>query len=272
MNVLEVGCGPSTFASYLAEGIAPGVVTGLDLDAEFVDRARQKCADYGIRNVAFVVGDAYQLPFGDGEFDAVVSYTGIGVLRDPETAVQEMLRVCRKGGTISVAEVVTGRLGIQFSGIDSVQGEEAFPGAKRYHEVLDTIKDKLTGWTIPGIGSDGWPPSALMGLLGQVGLKRIRFNAWGYGLAPDDARVSQERRFELREEEFKAQKEWLASLRDSNYDLAIDEEDIEEFGQLVDARYEWIRNHSAYDWEAGVSIVMSGIKAIDENQRPAVAP
>ena len=111
-----------------------------------------------------------------------------------------------------------------------------------------------------------------MGLLGEVDLNKIRFNAWGYGWAPDDARVSQEKRLELRDEEYKSQKVWLNTLRDSSHELAIDEQDIDEFGQLVDARCEWIRNHSAYDWEAGVSIVMSEIKAIDENQRNAVAP
>ncbi|MCL5676461.1 MAG: class I SAM-dependent methyltransferase [Firmicutes bacterium] len=61
VSVLEVGCGPGTFAPYLAEGIASGRVTGLDLDARFIERARQKAQAAGVKNVEYVVGNVEEL-------------------------------------------------------------------------------------------------------------------------------------------------------------------------------------------------------------------
>lgn len=118
MHVLEVGCGPGTLAPYLAEAITPGRVTGVDLDAGFIARARKKAALAGVTNVEYVVADAYHLPFPDDTFDAVTSYTTLGVLKDPEKALGEMIRVCRPGGTVSVAEGVAGPQGICFEGVD----------------------------------------------------------------------------------------------------------------------------------------------------------
>jgi len=231
----------------------------MDLDEEFITIARRKCENSGIRNASFVAGNAYQLPFEDNEFDAVVSYTGIGVLRDPQKAFREMIRVCREEGVISIAEAVTGRFGIQFSGMDSLQEQDGFPESVRYHELLEKIKIKLEESSISSFGNPHWTPQSLMGLFSQLGFKEIHFNAWGYGSAPDDTRVPGNKRMALRESEYKEQKNWLASLRKAHDDAAICREDIDELDVLLDARYQWIKNHAAYDWEAGVSIVVSGL-------------
>ncbi|MHB1681542.1 MAG: class I SAM-dependent methyltransferase [Bacilli bacterium] len=260
MTVLEVGCGPDTMASYLAEGIAPGTVTGIDLDEEFIQRAKTKAKQNAIPNVFFYVGNSYNLPFEDGRFDAVVSYTGVGVLTDPEVATQEMIRVCRPGGTISIAEAATGRLGINFLGIDSVLEEEPFPGANRYHEFVQRIQAAVSDTLILGVGSRRWSPQSVFGLLGKSGVTRIRFNAWGYGTAPDDARVPLEQRQRLREAEYQSQKEWLEELRET-CQTGISHEEFGELITLTAARFDWLSNHAAYDWEAGVSIVVSGMKA-----------
>ena len=116
MRVLEVASGPGTLSRYFAAGITPGTVVGLDLDPEFVAYARRQAERRRTRGVEYVVGDAYALPFPAASFDAVLSYTGIGVLRDPESALREMWRVCRAGGVIAVAEAVTGPSGIALGG------------------------------------------------------------------------------------------------------------------------------------------------------------
>ena len=53
--------------------------------------------------IAFVEGDAEALPFGDGEFDAVTSLFGAMFAPDHAKAAEELLRVCRPGGTIALA-------------------------------------------------------------------------------------------------------------------------------------------------------------------------
>lgn len=263
MNVLEVGCGPGTLALYLAEGIAPGRIIGIDLDEVFIEIAKNKAKQAGISNVYFVVGDAYNLPFDDRSFDAVVSYTGIGVLADPELAVHEMLRVCQPGGSISIAEAVTNRFGIHFPGIDFVAEEELFPGSKRYHELMNRVHAVAVNTPIPGVGSKRWTVQSLFGLLGQLGVNKLRFNAWGYGSAPDDARVSLEQQQNFRLAEYKSQRRLLETLRDSSQESpGVSIEEFNELTALTDARFDWLRDHAAYDWEAGVSIVVSGINAV----------
>ncbi len=259
MDVLEVGCGPDTMASYLAEGIAPGTVTGLDLDEEFIHRATAKAKQRGISNVSFVVGNAYHLPFGDSHFDAAISYTGIGVLTDPVVAVQEMLRVCRPGGAISIAEAVTGPRGIHFFGIDSVLGEEPFPGAQRYHELMQDIQAAINTTPISDVGSQRWSPPSMFGLLGTLGVTRIRLNAWGYASAPDDERVSTAEREQWRKAAYRLQRRSLEELQNS-YQTRISNEKLAEAITLTDTRFRWLRNNAVYDWEAGVSLVASGIK------------
>ncbi len=261
MDVLEVGCGPDTMASYLAEGIAPGKIIGLDLDSEFIQRATAKAQLRAISNVSFLMGDAYHLPFGDSRFDAVISYTGIGVLTNPEVAVEEMFRVCRPGGTISIAEAVTGRLGIGFLGMDSVSDEELFPGAERYHELMEDIQASINTSAIPGVGNKQWPSGAMFALLGKLGVTKIRFNARGYGSAPDDERVSAAERRQWRQNEHRSQRQWLEELQNSCQTISMRKKYAEVI-ELTQTRFNWLRSHAAYDWEAGVSIVVSGIKPL----------
>ena len=54
-------------------------------------------------NIEFRVADAEDLPFADGSFDAVVSTFGVMFTPDHERAAQELLRVCRPGGRIGLA-------------------------------------------------------------------------------------------------------------------------------------------------------------------------
>jgi len=53
--------------------------------------------------MAFQVADAEALPFPDASFDAVVSTFGVMFTPDHERAAQELLRVCRPGGRIGLA-------------------------------------------------------------------------------------------------------------------------------------------------------------------------
>jgi SAM-dependent methyltransferase len=53
-------------------------------------------------DIEYRVGDAESLPFGDGEFDAVVSTCGIMFASRPEAAASELARVTRRGGRIAL--------------------------------------------------------------------------------------------------------------------------------------------------------------------------
>lgn len=260
MTVLEVASGPGTLAPYLAAGIAPGTVVGLDLDPEFVAYARRQGETNGVRGVQYIVGDAYALPFPPASFDAVLSYTGLGVLQDPEAALREMCRVCRTGGVLAVAEAVTGPLGLQFAGLDSLSGHsEPFDGAARYWELRGRVTASLPRH---GLGSTTWPIPALFGLMASLGLSNWRLNAWGYAEAPDDHGHA-EGRAALRQESSSTERgQWQQARTDEVLGPVLLPEEWDELERLAAARGRWLMTERTFDWVAGLSLVATGIKGL----------
>ena len=78
-----------------------GIVTGVDIAAALLEAARAK-ARVETLPIDYQLADAESLPFGDGQFDAVVSTFGIMFASGPEAAASELARVCRKGGRIAL--------------------------------------------------------------------------------------------------------------------------------------------------------------------------
>src|SRR5688572_8309776 len=76
-------------------------VIGVDIATELLDAARARAEAEGLP-IAYQVGDAEDLPFDDGQFDAVVSTCGVMFASRPEAAAAELARVCRKGGRIGL--------------------------------------------------------------------------------------------------------------------------------------------------------------------------
>lgn len=110
MRVLDVGCGTGVVAVTAAR--AGAIVKGVDLTPELLVRARENAQIANV-NVEWTEADAEQLPYGDGEFDAVLSQYAHMFAPRPEVAVREMLRVLRVGGTIAFStwppELLVGR-------------------------------------------------------------------------------------------------------------------------------------------------------------------
>ncbi|MES2307025.1 MAG: class I SAM-dependent methyltransferase [Gemmatimonadota bacterium] len=99
-RMLDVACGAGHLAIAAAEGRAE--VTGIDFASNLIGRARSHAASAGVQ-VRFDEGDAEHLPYADGEFDLVVSLIGAIFAPQPDRVAAEMLRVCRPGGRIVMA-------------------------------------------------------------------------------------------------------------------------------------------------------------------------
>ena len=100
-SVLDVPCG----GGVALRGLRPGQgvrYVAADISQRMLDRtaavarARQVAAQ-----VEPVLADVGALPFADGEFDLVVSFTGLHCFPDPRRAVRELARVLRPGGVLS---------------------------------------------------------------------------------------------------------------------------------------------------------------------------
>ena len=99
-RVLDVACGSGTAA--LAAARRGAVVTGVDYVPALLERGRERAAAERVE-VEWVEGDAEALPCEDGSFDVVLSTFGTMFAPDQPRAAQELLRVCRSGGRIAMA-------------------------------------------------------------------------------------------------------------------------------------------------------------------------
>lgn len=100
MRVLDVACGTGNVAVRAA--MAGGEVVGVDLTPELFEAARRHAADAGVE-VEWVEGDAEALPFGDEQFDRVISSFGAMFAPRHEVAAAELARVLAPGGVIVLA-------------------------------------------------------------------------------------------------------------------------------------------------------------------------
>lgn len=106
--VLDVGTGPGFLARTAAGMVGPtGRAVGLDASPEMVERATQVAERKGL-NATFVLAGAQRMPFGDAEFDVVVSRLAmhhIPTMR--EAAIAEIHRVLKPGGRVVIADLAS---------------------------------------------------------------------------------------------------------------------------------------------------------------------
>ncbi len=98
-SVLEVGVGTGINLRHYPRSCD---VTGIDLSAGMLERARERMAQYGLRNCRVMEMDAADLKFEDDSFDIVYAPYLISVVPDPVAVAREMRRVCKPGGRIVI--------------------------------------------------------------------------------------------------------------------------------------------------------------------------
>ncbi len=99
-RVLDVAAGNGNVS--LAAARRGSRVTSTDYVGSLLERGAERALAEGLP-MEFKVADAEDLPFADASFDAIVSTFGVMFTPDHAKAAQEMLRVCRPGGRIGMA-------------------------------------------------------------------------------------------------------------------------------------------------------------------------
>jgi phosphatidylethanolamine/phosphatidyl-N-methylethanolamine N-methyltransferase len=98
-RVLEVGVGTGINTTLYPSDCA---VTGIDFSGPMLEKAHDRVARKGVRNVRLMQMDAQAMTFADDSFDIVYAPYVISVVPDPVAVTREMYRVCRPGGKIII--------------------------------------------------------------------------------------------------------------------------------------------------------------------------
>ena len=99
-RALDVATGTGDLAVELAARGAS--VTGLDFSERMVELAREKAPE-----IEWLAGNALELEFGDGQFDAVTVGFGARNFSDLDRGLSEMVRVAKPGGRVVILEMTT---------------------------------------------------------------------------------------------------------------------------------------------------------------------
>ena len=102
-TVLDVACGPGIVSCEFAK-IAEKVV-GVDVTPAMLETAQRRQTELGLHNLVWERADALSLPFADQTFDVVMTRYSFHHLLSPEAGFAEMIRVCKQGGVVLVADV-----------------------------------------------------------------------------------------------------------------------------------------------------------------------
>jgi phosphatidylethanolamine/phosphatidyl-N-methylethanolamine N-methyltransferase len=103
-RVLEVGVGTGLSLPLYPDHVR---VTGIDMSAEMLEKARARTARRNLANVeALLEMDAEAMTFPDAAFDRVVAMYVVSVVEQPARLLHELKRVCRPGGEIFIVNHV----------------------------------------------------------------------------------------------------------------------------------------------------------------------
>lgn len=102
-RVLDVACGPGLVACEFAK--IASQVNGIDVTAKMIEQAKTLQAEKQITNIQWHIGAVPPLPFPDASFSVVLTRYSFHHFIQPRQVLTEMIRVCRPGGMVLVADV-----------------------------------------------------------------------------------------------------------------------------------------------------------------------
>lgn len=254
-SILEVGCGPGTFTRLLAKTFRKSIVTGIDLDENFIDFNIKKASEKDLTNIKFDFGDALSLPYNSNTFDLCTSHTVIEHIPNKEF-LQEQYRVCKPGGKVAALNV---RAELSLKSDNNIEPSDREKELlKKIGEQLDDSSEKYN------VGNYFSNPQDILKIYEDIGFEEIKLDVMTYVTCIDDVRNSMNQKIRIVESERQSQFEFikLAKLNDNDV-LGKDEE--RELIHLINRRYNSrIKNiesgKNMWDFNIRPMIIITGIK------------
>lgn len=149
-RVLDVAAGTGNAA--IPAAMMGAKVVASDLTPELFEAGRREAANRGV-SLEWQEGDAEALPFGEAEFDAVMSCIGVMFAPHHQAAADELLRVCKPGGSIGLLSwTPEGFIGQMFAAMKPFApppppGAQPAPLWGSEEHVRELLGDRVTGVT-----------------------------------------------------------------------------------------------------------------------------
>ena len=107
-TILDIATGTGDFAILSAEILHPQKLIGADISEGMMDIGRKKVHDKGLQEIiSFEKEDCLALSYPDSSFDAVTAAFGIRNFANLDKGLQELCRVLKPGGHLSIVELTT---------------------------------------------------------------------------------------------------------------------------------------------------------------------
>lgn len=124
MEVLDVGCGAGFPILELAHRLGnSSKLTGLDSWTSGLARAQWKADQMGLQNVDLIFGDGAKMPFGNDQFNLIVSNLGVNNFDNPEATLHECHRVLKRMGKLCLTTNLKGHFREFYSSFESTLKE-----------------------------------------------------------------------------------------------------------------------------------------------------
>ncbi len=154
-EIIDIGCGTGVLALIAVDSGAQTVICG-DISDYMLNRGKVNAASLGYNpdQVQFCQLDAESLPFGDNSFDIAMTGMAFGLFPNQKKAVDEMFRVLRPGGVVSLGA----------------------HGPEHYWEAIDTTVRALSKKNVLAYRFEFWPRTEkqIHFLLKNAGFRDIR--------------------------------------------------------------------------------------------------
>lgn len=140
--VLDIGSGSGTdllIASLLVG--KRGKVVGVDITDAMIAKAKKAAKRNGFSNVFILKADAENLPIEDNSVDVVISNGVINLIPDKKKVFQEIYRVLKVGGILSIADIVLGNPISKESREDPMLWAECIVGASLENGYISLIRN-----------------------------------------------------------------------------------------------------------------------------------
>lgn len=109
-NVVDVGSGGGIDSLVAAKMVAPdGLVVGIDMTVEMLDKARRAAKESGIENVVFKEAFMEDIPIENEWADVVISNGVLNLTPNKQKVLSELFRVLRHGGRLQIGDILVAR-------------------------------------------------------------------------------------------------------------------------------------------------------------------